>query len=319
MERWTCYVLVVFLIGLAVMGCPGPETNLEQRDYRQDMRDFVHRISDYAKAKAPGFSVIPQNGHQLLTEDGQESGPSAKDYLAAIDAVGREDLFYGYDGDDVATSNEDRDPMLAFMDLAEENGVEVLVTDYCSTREHVDNSYLWNAAHGFVSFAADHRELDNIPTYPPLPANDNNVTKPADARNFLYLLDPGGFSSKQDFLDALAATGYDLFFDEGPLTAAEVASLREKPQGGSRLVIAYMSIGEAENYRYYWQEDWAPGAPVWLVEENPDWEGNFIVRYWESEWQDIILGDSGAYLDRILAAGFDGVYLDIIDAFECFE
>jgi cysteinyl-tRNA synthetase len=37
------------------------------------------------------------------------------------------------------------------------------------------------------------------------------------------------------------------------------------------------------------------------------------------EWQDIIFGDADGYLDRIMNAGFDGVYLDIIDAFEYFE
>ena len=36
-------------------------------------------------------------------------------------------------------------------------------------------------------------------------------------------------------------------------------------------------------------------------------------------WQAVIFGDNDAYLNRILAAGFDGVYLDIIDAYEYFE
>jgi len=43
------------------------------------------------------------------------------------------------------------------------------------------------------------------------------------------------------------------------------------------------------------------------------------VRYWDADWQALIYGHSGAYLDRILSAGFDGVYLDIIDGFEFFE
>lgn len=30
-------------------------------------------------------------------------------------------------------------------------------------------------------------------------------------------------------------------------------------------------------------------------------------------------GGEGAYLDRIMEAGFDGVYLDIVDAFEYYE
>jgi cysteinyl-tRNA synthetase len=112
----------------------------------------------------------------------------------------------------------------------------------------------------------------------------------------------------------------DLFFDENTaFTKEEIASLRTKQNGGSRLIIAYMSIGEAEDYRYYWQENWRSDSPEWLTDENPDWEGNYKVRYWNPEWQAIIFGNSEAYLDKILAAEFDGVYLDIIDAFEYFE
>jgi cysteinyl-tRNA synthetase, unknown class len=56
--------------------------------------------------------------------------------------------------------------------------------------------------------------------------------------------------------------------------------------------------------------------PQWLDPENPDWPGNFMVRYWDADWQSLLFGNRKAYLDRILAAGFDGVYLDGIDAFE---
>lgn len=80
-----------------------------------------------------------------------------------------------------------------------------------------------------------------------------------------------------------------------------------------------MSIGEAEDYRFYWKNEWKTNPPVWLGEENPDWEGNYKVWYWEKEWQNIIISDPDSYLQRILNAGFDGVYLDIIDAFEYFE
>ena len=80
-----------------------------------------------------------------------------------------------------------------------------------------------------------------------------------------------------------------------------------------------MSIGEAEDYRYYWQTDWTSTKPDWIEAENPDWEGNYKVKYWETEWQNIIYGDSDSYLDKIISVGFNGVYLDIIDAFEYFE
>ena len=314
---------------VVMSGCAAHSTDREpttERGYRQDMRDFVQGISAYAKRIKPNFIVIPQNGHALLTENGEETGTPVVAYLEAIDGVGREDLFYGYDDDDVATPVSERDRMTSFMDIAENNGVEVLITDYCSTSSFVDNSYYQNAAKGYLSFAADHRALDNIPAYPVNPYNVNasNVASLTKAKNFLYLINPDPFPNKDAFLNAVRETNYDVviidsFYDGIALTAKEVASLMIKANGGARLVIAYMSIGEAEDYRYYWQNEWKNRPSSWLAEENPDWPGNYKVRYWDPAWQRIIYGNDNSYLRKILDAGFDGVYLDIIDAFEYFE
>ena len=98
---------------------------------------------------------------------------------------------------------------------------------------------------------------------------------------------------------------------------SDIDSLRSQ-MSGDALVISYMSIGEGEDYRYYWQESWRSNPPAWLEAQNPNWPGNFKVKFWEPEWQAQIFGGSDSYLDRIIAAGFDGVYLDIIDAYEYF-
>src|SRR4051812_5650485 len=37
--------------------------------------------------------------------------------------------------------------------------------------------------------------------------------------------------------------------------------MRQKPDGGHRLLLAYYSIGEAENYRYYWADSWNGNKP----------------------------------------------------------
>jgi cysteinyl-tRNA synthetase len=111
----------------------------------------------------------------------------------------------------------------------------------------------------------------------------------------------------------------DYGFDRRNATAfpREVVNLmRTRPDGRQRLVLAYFSIGEAEDYRYYWQESWLKARPEWLEPENPDWPGNYLVQYWHPEWQAILFGSANAYIDRILAAGFDGVYLDGADKFE---
>ncbi len=295
------------------------------RDYRQDMRNFVQAISEYAKDIDPNFIVIPQNGQELITLDGEEDGEPDEDYLDAIDGVGREDLFYGYDNDDEATPADERDYMISFLDIAESYGVEALVTDYCWTASYVTNSNNWNNAKGYISFAAPSRELDTLPgsIYN---SDTNSIISLSAAKNFLYLINPDvNFVSKNAFRDSIDDTDYDvliidLFYDDTELTPADITTLKtKKGTANTRLVIAYMSIGEAEDYRYYWDPSWDSDPPSWIEEENPDWEGNYKVQYWKSGWQEIIYGNDSSYMKKIIDAGFDGVYLDIIDAFEYFE
>ena len=88
--------------------------------------------------------------------------------------------------------------------------------------------------------------------------------------------------------------------------------LQELRKNRERLVLCYLSVGEAESYRFYWRDSWRPGQyPEWLGTENPAWPGNYKVRYWHPEWRTIVLG----YLATIRAQGFDGIYLDVVDAF----
>lgn len=311
----------LILLGLCT-GCPPGDP--VDRDFRADMRQFVQRLAVHARKSQPQFLVVPQNGQELLTADGEADGPVSAAYVAAVDGQAREDLFYGYLNDNQATPAEDRAYLLAWMQRAEAEGVQALVADYCSTPAFEEDSYARNLAEGFVSFAAPRRDLDVIPAEAPREENAGDIDTLEQAKNMLYLLNPDGFDTKAAYLSALGATNYDLliidaFFNEEPLLEADVAALQIKANGGKRLVLSYMSIGEAEDYRYYWQSNWRPGNPSWIEAENPDWEGNYKVRYWDARWQAVIFGSEDAYLDRIVAAGFDGVYLDIIDAFEYFE
>lgn len=114
-------------------------------------------------------------------------------------------------------------------------------------------------------------------------------------------------------------------------TREQVEQFRQREGGRPRIVLAYMSIGEAESYRYYWSSPWTQTPPSWLGPENKTWHGNYLVRFWERGWQRLIFDPSSSllrriaelhspallpYLDQILEAGFDGVYLDRVDAYE---
>jgi len=104
-----------------------------------------------------------------------------------------------------------------------------------------------------------------------------------------------------------------------PWTRTDLEAIRAGHPG--RKILAYQSIGEAEDYRPYWRASWldghrpGPGAPAWLGPQNPEWKGNYRVKYWMPAWQEIALARIGA----AMSSGFDGVYLDIVDAFETYE
>jgi len=310
--------------GIFLFSChKDDEQKIPDLNFREEMRVFVQDISMYAKNIKSNFLIVPQNGQEILTTNSEVNGSLAASYVNAIDAVGREDLFYGYSGDDVATADADKNFLIGFCDLAKNNDKVVLTTDYCSTHSKMDDSYGQNESKGYISFAADHRELDNIPNYPLSLHNENtsDVTSVGQVKNFLYLINPSpAFSTKQNFLDAVKATNYDLilidlYYNETALTEADVTSLKTKANGGSRLVICYMSIGEAENYRYYWNTL----SKDLIYKQNPDWPGNYAVMYWDPSWKSVIYGNDQSYTKKIIDAGFDGVYLDIIEAYEYFE
>lgn len=129
----------------------------------------------------------------------------------------------------------------------------------------------------------------------------------------------------------LAASPFDLLvIDHAPdrvesvelmFRRHEIEALKQKPDGSRRLVLAYLSIGEAERYRFYWNEAWvnAGSCPGWLGPVNPQWVGNYPVEFWQPQWQSLIFGQSESYVDRVLAAGFDGLYLDRADVYEQFK
>jgi len=144
--------------------------------------------------------------------------------------------------------------------------------------------------------------------------------------SFAYILQADAFAkSKPAAVEKLAAGGRDWiildasFSNDTTWERADLDTIRSGQPG--RKVIAYISIGEAEDYRPYWRPEWGQqgrlttAAPAWLGAENPEWHGNYRVKYWRTEWQSLILDA----VDKAMAHGFDGVYLDIVDGFETYE
>jgi len=72
------------------------------------------------------------------------------------------------------------------------------------------------------------------------------------------------------------------------------------------LPIAYVNIGEAEDYRWYYSDI----KPEWLLGKNPNWAEHYYINVNNVEWQQLILEK---ILPRVFEKGFAGIFLDMVD------
>ena len=150
-------------------------------------------------------------------------------------------------------------------------------------------------------------------------------------------------------VDALADSHYDMLVVEPTRTdwssedryfdtASMVARLKSSLASDGvrrKLVLAYVDIGEAEDWRWYWtwSQGWdcsgAPPSdwPEYILACDPDgWAGNYPVAYWDPAWKDLLIyganqaaeqgGDYESVIDQVVIDGFDGIYLDWVEAYE---
>jgi endo-alpha-1,4-polygalactosaminidase (GH114 family) len=134
---------------------------------------------------------------------------------------------------------------------------------------------------------------------------------------------------RKAYIEQLAASEWDAFYIDahynsmGSLTREEVEILQRKPQGGRRLVIAYLSIGTTELYRWYVDPVMVKSDPRSFLRgtvENgifiparerfknagiPNWmlwaayRGQYASEstpiWWHPEWRDIIVRGGSPY------------------------
>jgi len=74
----------------------------------------------------------------------------------------------------------------------------------------------------------------------------------------------------------------------------------------TKKVFAYLSLGDAEDYRSYWKPLWNQKKPKWLGNEHPLWKGNFSVQdLLNKEWLEI----TKQQLDNVISVGYDGIVI----------
>lgn len=303
-------IVFVVLLSLTLTSC-----FKEKRSNNKalEMQNFVIALSDYARSIDSDFIVIPQNGIELaFTEMDMESGLNMS-YVDAIDGIGVEELFY--DGS-LAVDQE----RLELLRVAEPY-LKIMVADYITNNNNYSDVVQRNTTEGFIAFPREQNNYDY--KYIPdsiISENTNDITKLADAKNYLYLISTDNYSSKQEMIDSISSTNFDvvlidLFFNEISFLPSEIEQLKTKANGAKRLVISYINVGAAENWRYYWKENWKIHRPLWLKKHYEGYEDEIWVKFWKEDWKNIIYGNDESYMKRILDAGFDGAYLDNVEAY----
>ena len=321
---WQRLFLGLGILAASTATLSGSEASAPAR-YDTAMVGFLGELHDYAHRHNPRFQLLANGGSSLyLPIDGNTPANVGK-MLQVVDGQLAESVHYGFDmKDGEKTPPEEKEFFLQTLDAAKAGGLPIFVLDYVKDARQAADAAQQCLTQGYIPLATPYRDLDQLPPYPSTNINTADVTRLQDVKNYLILLNPGKFSSREEYLAQLQATNYDmliidLYAGDTLLTAGEVEKLKHKAQGGRRLVLAYMSVGEAETYRHYWQPEWKKKRPQWLDAPNDDWQDNYRVKFWMPEWKHLLYGNSNAYLDEILAAGFDGAFLDVIDVYQYFQ
>jgi cysteinyl-tRNA synthetase len=173
----------------------------------------------------------------------------------------------------------------------------------------------------------------------PLPLNQVSTW----AYQIQKLNDPGA-------VDALASSTYDLLVVEPTRTdwsddaskkfdARQMVTRLKGSKAGDgvhrKRVLAYIDIGEAEDWRWYWtwSKKWPKGKPrpadwpEYIAIPDPDgWSGDYPVCFFDPLWKDLIIYGKNqpataerpytSMIDEAVQDGFDGIYLDWVEAYQ---
>ena len=309
-------------------------------NYRAKMRDNLLMLINYAKQQDTNFKIITHEGQDLLTkslwEYGREGYNRARiqenaqddsflfnsdfeeqepkrytpeyDYLNLVDAVAVNNLYCG-------NGRENK--------VAKNHKLSHITIEQCSDTTSLEIARIKSSLEKKASyfFTDIQKAFNNTDDHININDSAQNIFNVTDAKNILIINDTSKFSNKEDFVDALLKTNYDiivmkpLFNNTERYAQNDLQKLHFKKNGTKRLLIAEFNVSEATPDEYYWHKDWKIGSPKWLVRKSLDNKDSIITKYWDTEWKQII----SRYFKDLLKEGFDGVFFTGIENYKYFE
>lgn len=310
---------MVLLISVLILGNTllfGEESKVYEVDSninpKEEMRVLISNIREEAGEKR----IIIGNGGPGIYYD--ENIVNEK-FLSTVDGVLVESVVYGFESYNKRTPKEEQKIFLNLLLPLKQKGKEIILLEYVNSKKGKKEVEKVLEENSFKGESPASRELNTI--YAPMKKESGKeIVGLRDSNNILIFLNYEKYKTKEGIIKALSNAKFDFliidpFFKGKMFTKEEVERIKTRTNGTKRKVIAYFSIGEAEDYRAYWEPKWKVGDPSWIVEENKNWKGNYIVKFWNPQWKEIIKNVQKEMND----SNFDGYFLDTIDSYERFE
>ena len=205
----------------------------ENLAYRSEMASLIGNIKDYGLKHNNDFFVIANGGAGLMESNEFLSEQELGQLLQKVDGVMAESVNYGWDMSmDNPMPPEEQENFQRLLGSARRAGVVPMVLDYAEEAGNVQKAYREDKDRGYLGWVSARRDLDRLPKGLPHNDNDKSVANLREAKNYLVLLNPEAFPSREAYISALANSNYDLlivdaYYGDKPITKDEVQRLQQ--------------------------------------------------------------------------------------------
>lgn len=300
-----------------------PKEIIRVPDWRGRAREVVETLSEYARARAPGFVLLMRGAPDLLfrtvsddslsqllappgslldrTPDAPPVGTLERQFARTLDGVVLDNQYCG----------EAPPLQAAQVEVLHDFGLSVLAIERCADAVTAQQARAAASLAGVVAHVTTGQSLGAIPGGRLPGATAEMVQAIGEAGNVLVALDTGRYGSKADWLAALQETNHDVliipafFQGDEALTPDDVFSLKLKKMGSPRLVIAALPVAVAQDTAWYWKKTWKAGDPAFILGPAGT-PGTWRVDYGNAEWRTLV----GQTFTGLMDLGFDGIMLD---------
>ena len=204
-----------------------------------------------------------------------------------------------------------------------QNGIKAFSVDLCPDGRAFDRAISASLKEKipFYGFLRSNKAFRKIAAQPIIKENAENIFDLKSAQNISFLLKDDLYADKNDFIEAVRASNYDVvviepyFRQRQPFTPEEINAMKYKKNGTRRQLLARFSVTEAKDTDYYWNNSWKIGSPDWLVRASFVEPRGVITRYWNNEWKNYM----SRYFQGVIKSGYDGAFLTGLENHRYFE